>query len=60
MGTSAHLTKGVVVGVVKAVSASGLSKTGSKLHLLLLLIQHHLQGHPIMVIELWLQMSSNI
>lgn len=47
-----NLADGVVVGVVIAVSVSGLSKTSTGLHLLLLLIQHHLQGDPIVTIEL--------
>lgn len=55
-----NLANSVVIGVVEAVSVSGLSETGSRLHLLLLLVQQHLQGDLIITIELWLQMSSNI
>ncbi len=42
-----NLADAVVVGVVEAVGVSGLSDTSSRLHLLLLLIQHHLQDNNI-------------
>lgn len=43
---SANLIQSVIVGVVEAVGVSGLSEASSGLHLLLLLVQQHLQrGH---------------
>ncbi len=37
-----NLVDGVVAGEVKGVCVSGLTSTSSRLHLLLLLFQHHL------------------
>lgn len=43
---SANLIQSVIVGVVKAAGVSGLSEASSGLHLLLLLVQQHLQRVP--------------
>lgn len=45
--TCTHLIQGVVTGVGKAVGVSGLSKTSSRLHLLLLLVQQYLRVHHV-------------
>lgn len=50
-----NLIQGVVIGVVKAVGVSGLSETSSRLHLLLLLVQQHLQR--VRHVTLWFQVS---